>query len=48
MSESLDKTIAKADEFVDQYINQIIPRSVLLNFGYTLLDPVGTTTVVVP
>jgi hypothetical protein len=41
--------IAKADEFVDQYINQIIPRAVLLNFGYTLLNPVGgTTAVVVP
>jgi polysaccharide export outer membrane protein len=41
--------IAKADEFVDQYINQIIPRSVLMNFGYTLLDPVGgTTAIVVP
>ena len=40
--------IAKADEFVDQYINQIIPRSVLLNFGYTFLHPVGGTTVVVP
>jgi polysaccharide export outer membrane protein len=41
--------IAKADEFVDQYINQIIPRSILMNLGYTFLNPVGrTTTVLVP
>jgi polysaccharide export outer membrane protein len=41
--------IAKADDFVDQYINQIVPRAILANFGYTILNPVGgSTQVVIP
>jgi len=46
--------IAKADQFVDQYINQIVPRSVNAVFGYqfiqgltgsSVINPSGGTTV---
>jgi protein involved in polysaccharide export with SLBB domain len=33
--------IAQVDLFVDQYINQVIPRAVQATFGYTILRTVG-------
>jgi len=41
--------IAQLDQFVDQYINQIIPRSVQAVFGYQVLRTVGgSTPVIIP
>jgi len=45
--------IAKVDQFVDQYINQLIPRPTQLLFGYQFINQTGkvgggTTAVVVP
>lgn len=39
--------IAKADQFVDQYINQIIPRSISAAFGYQIFNQVGSSNSVV-
>ncbi len=33
--------IAQVNEFVDQYINQILPRAIGLNLGYTFLNQVN-------
>lgn len=33
--------IARFDEFVDQYLNQIVPRWVQFSFGYQFLNTVG-------
>lgn len=42
--------IAKADQFVDQYINQIIPRSVntVFGFSYPLAGSGGSATIITP
>jgi polysaccharide export outer membrane protein len=39
--------IAEADQFVDQYVNQIIPRAVITNFGYTFFNSVGSNSTTV-
>jgi protein involved in polysaccharide export with SLBB domain len=33
--------IAQIDQFVDQYINQVVPRAVAATFGYTVLRTIG-------
>ena len=38
--------IAKVDQFVDQYINQVVPRFVTTAFGYQFFNQVGNTSVV--
>ena len=40
--------VAKADKFVEQYINQIVPRAVGFGFGYSLGGTGATTTAVSP
>jgi protein involved in polysaccharide export with SLBB domain len=41
--------IGEVDVFVDEYINQVVPKFVTTNFGYTFFDQVGGgSTVTVP
>jgi polysaccharide export outer membrane protein len=40
--------IAAIDDFVQQYINEVVPRFVTTNFGYTFFDQVGGSTVTAP
>lgn len=41
--------IAQLDEYVEEYINEIVPRFVTTNFGYTFFDQIGNgSTVSVP
>ena len=38
--------IAVVDQYVEQYVNEILPRSIGLNFGYTFFDQVSGNSIV--
>jgi len=40
--------IGLVDQYVDEYINQVVPRFVTTNFGYSFFDQVGQSTVTTP